>query len=361
MNRVAVLGCGRIAQHHCEAIKKNRKLELVAVCDINEETSEITGKKHSVGYYQNFSEMVRNVDFDTVAIITPSGAHFDHAYTILDGFGKNLIIEKPTLLKKSQFSELKGKANKLGKKVFPIFQNRKNLAVSRVARGIKDGELGQIQTVSVRVRWCRDLSYYNLAPWRGTFSMDGGALTNQGVHHLDLLRYLCGEPVRVSGHARTFGADIEVEDTFLGICEFENNKCLGSLEVTTAARPKDFCAEISILGSRGLAQIGGIAVNELQIYTPEPSSCRSHTEDFSDCVYGNGHQRLYSEIASDLNNSNVNSNYSISLDDAFKTISFLDACYRSIEENSMVDVQCDSESKNLGSYNQRLYDIYKLT
>ena len=79
MNRVAVLGCGRIAQHHCEAIKKNSSLELAAVCDINRKTSEITGKKHSVAYYQNFSEMVKNVDFDTVAIITPSGAHFDHA------------------------------------------------------------------------------------------------------------------------------------------------------------------------------------------------------------------------------------------------------------------------------------------
>ena len=361
MNRVAILGCGRIAQHHCEAIKQNSSLELVAVCDINKEIGEITGKKHSVAYYQNFSEMVKNIDFDTVAIITPSGAHFDHAYTILKDFEKNLIIEKPTLLRKSQFSKLKEKADSLGKRVFPIFQNRKNLAVSRVAKGIKNGELGEMQTVSVRVRWCRDISYYNLAPWRGTFSMDGGALTNQGVHHLDLLRYLCGEPVKVSGHSRTFGADIEVEDTFLGICEFQNNRCLGSLEVTTAARPKDFCAEISIIGSKGLAQIGGIAVNELQLYTPEPSSCKSHTEDFSDCVYGNGHQRLYSEIASNLKNDDTNSNYSISLDDAFKTISFLDACYRSIEENSVVEVHSESESKKLGIYNQRLHNIYKLT
>ena len=135
---------------------------------------------------------------------------------------------------------------------------------------------------------------------------------------------------------------------------------LGNIEVTTAARPKDFCAEISILGSRGLAQIGGIAVNELQIYTPEPSSCRTHTEDFSDCVYGNGHKRLYSEIASNLNDE-TKSGYSISLDDAFKTISFLDACYRSIEAKSVVEVHCESESKKLGSYDERLHNIYKLT
>ena len=122
------------------------------------------------------------------------------------------------------------------------------------------------------------------------------------------------------------------------------HKCLGSLEVT-AARSRDFCAEISILGSRGLAQIGGIAVNELQIYLTHPRV--NPAQRIFLIVFMEWASTALLEIASDLDNSNEGYNYSISLEDAFKTISFLDACYRSIEENSMVKVQCDNESKKL--------------
>jgi len=359
---IAVLGCGRIAQHHCDSIQTNKELSLVAVCDLKPELSRVTGEKYNVPWYANFSEMAKSVNFDTVAVITPSGAHFDHAHTILNDFGKNLIIEKPTFLRKSDFSKLVKSAASLDKNIFPIFQNRKNRAVERVAKGIKEGELGFLQSISVRVRWCREISYYNLAPWRGTFSMDGGALTNQGVHHLDLIRYLFGEPSTVYGQARTFGANIEVEDTFLGVCEFVDGECLASIEITTAARPRDFCAEISILGSKGVAQIGGIAVNELQIYTPDPASCKSFSEDFSECVYGNGHVELYSEIASHETKKLKNKiGYSISMDDAYRTISFLDACYRAIEQKRTVLVKTADESLKLGHENEFLSGLYKLT
>ena len=114
--------------------------------------------------------------------------------------------------------------------------------------------------------------------------MDGGALSNQGVHHLDLVRYLLGELTTIFGRAKTYGSKLKSRTLYRSFSGLKNN-CLGSIEVTTAARPQDFCAEISILGSQGLAQIGGIAVNELQIYTPNPSSCGVYSEDFSACIW----------------------------------------------------------------------------
>ena len=360
MIKIAILGCGRIAQHHCEAINATEGLFLAAVCDQIKEISEKTGEKYSVPSFTKFSEMANEVDFDTVAIITPSGIHYDHAAVILKEYSKNIIIEKPTVLKKSQFKHLSNIAKRLNKRIFPIFQNRKNLAVQRVLQGIREAELGALHSISVRVRWCRENSYYNLAKWRGTFAMDGGALTNQGVHHLDLLRLFFGEPKNVFGRARTFGSEIEVEDTFIGLCEFSDNK-IGSIEVTTAARPKDFCAEISIVGSNGLAQIGGIAVNELQVYTPAPSDCEKFSEDFSGNIYGKGHASLYSEIEASLNIVDKKSEFSIAMDDAFGTISFLDSCYRAIESNIMVPVFSEDESVNLGKMNKELSKFYELT
>ena len=46
---------------------------------------------------------------------------------------------------------------------------------------------------TVRVRWCRPQSYYDADAWRGTWAMDGGVLTNQASHHVDLLEWMLGD------------------------------------------------------------------------------------------------------------------------------------------------------------------------
>ena len=130
-------------------------------------------------------------------------------------------------------------ADEANLEIFPVFQNRYNKAVRRVKQAIAAGELGDIRIVSVRVRWCRPQRYYDMAPWRGTFSHDGGALTNQSIHHVDLIRYLGGEVARVNATMRTLGADIEVEDTVTATIQFDG-AAIGTVEATTAARPDDF-------------------------------------------------------------------------------------------------------------------------
>ena len=120
--------------------------------------------------------------------------------------------------------------------------------------------------MNIQVRWHRPKRYYELAKWRGTYSHDGGALTNQGIHHIDLMRYFGGEIKRVNCQMCTYNIDIEVENAAVSTFIFESG-ALGSMEITTAAYPDDFEASISIVGSKGLAKIGGLAVNELQIFT----------------------------------------------------------------------------------------------
>ena len=194
-----------------------------------------------------------------------------------------------------------------------------------------------------------------MAPWRGTLSHDGGALTNQGIHHVDLLRYLGGEVNQVNATMRTLGADIEVEDTIVSSFSYENN-AVGSLEVTTSARPDDFEASISIVGSKGLAQIGGIAVNELQIFTPRPEDCEEYSEDFSDCVYGDGHKLLYEDIYSSISNGSL---YSVSQQDCLKSIQLLHAFYRSDEKSNWQEVDEEGESVRLGQENNEISNLYR--
>ena len=353
---IAVIGCGRIAGHNCRAIDITEGLKLVAVCDLDELKVNAYSEEFKVPGFTNYHKMFKKIqNIDIVAIITPSGMHFEHSIEILKRYQKHIIVEKPTFMKPSQLIEAYRVADSFGLKIFPIFQNRNNLAVQRVKSAIEQGELGEIQILGVRVRWCRPQSYYDLAPWRGTFSHDGGAITNQGIHHVDLLRYFGGEVKAVNATMRTLGSNIEVEDTVVSSFYYENNS-VGSLEVTTAARPLDFEASLSVVGSKGLAQIGGIAVNELQIFSPSPSECEKHSEDFSDCVYGNGHQILYKDIYSNMNKGVP---YSVSFNDCLGSIKLLNAFYQSDEISNWKIVDEPGESSRLGRIGESISELYR--
>ncbi len=354
---VGLIGCGRIAGHHARAVQQTEGLRLVAACDLNIEPAAHYGEEFGISSYTNYREMlIAHPEIRVVAVMTPSGMHYEHASELIDEFGVNVILEKPTVLRPSQLGELYGKAAARGVTVFPVFQNRHNKAVQRVKRGIVDGELGDLRICSVRVRWNRPQRYYDLAPWRGTFAMDGGALTNQGIHHIDLMRYLGGEVRRVSANLATLRASIEVEDTATATVEFMSG-ALGTLEITTAAEPIDYEASVSVVCSQGLAQIGGVAVNELQIYSPDPKACAENSEDFSASVYGNGHGKIYVQI-SDCLSTGVP--FAMDRSDVTSSINLLNAFYVSDEQQQWVSAQTGLESERLGRPDDALADLYRL-
>ena len=359
--QVALIGCGRIAGHHGRAIGQVDGVETAAVCDLEIAKAEAYGKEFGVPAYRNYHEMLAALpDIDVAAVITPSGMHFEHAIEMLTNYGKHVIIEKPTFIRPSQLVDAYEAAAKAGRKVFPVFQNRQNKAVQRVKQALEAGELGSVRIVAVRVRWCRPQRYYDLAPWRGTFSHDGGVLTNQSIHHVDLIRYLGGEVQRVNAVMRTLGADIEVEDTCVANLTFRGD-AVGVVEATTAARPDDFEASISIVGSKGLAQIGGIAVNELQVFTPDPDACAENSEDFQGikghgAVYGFGHTDMYRDIVAFFKDSTP---YPVSREDCLGTLRLLHAFYLSDEAGGWVDVDSEDESERLGRADDAISDLYR--
>lgn len=354
--KIAVIGCGRVSGHHCRSIVETDGVELVAVCDLVIEKANIYQEQFGAKAYDNYHQMLlENPQIDTVAIITPSGMHYEHALDIIARYRKNIIVEKPTFMKPSQVREVYAKAAEAGVQVFAVFQNRHNSAVTRVLWGLAHGELGRLRSVSVRVRWCRPQRYYDLAPWRGTYAMDGGCLTNQGIHHIDLLRLMGGEVSRVCAVHKTLGADIEVEDTATAAIVFKNG-AIGALEVTTAARPIDYEASLSLVCENGLAQIGGIAVNELQIYTPDPDACVKNSEDFSGNVYGHGHVKIYEEIVAFFEKGQP---FPVTYEDTLATIQLLNSFYLADETQSWVSVASAGDSARLGQLDNDLAEMYR--
>ena len=362
MYKVGVVGCGRIIGHHNRSIESIDGLEIIAFSDLDIEKAKSYGEEFDAPYFSNYREMLESMpEIDIVVVATPSGMHYEHAMEFIEKYKKHVIIEKPTFMRLEDLNKAYDTAEDLGLNIFPIFQNRYNKAVKRVKKAIFDGELGEIRIMNVRLRWCRPQRYYDMAPWRGTFSQDGGALTNQGIHHIDLLRFLGGEVSKVNAVMRTLGAEIEVEDCVVSTFCYDSN-AIGSLEITTAARPDDFEASLSIVGSSGLAQLGGIAVNELQVFSPDPDECHNYSDDFSDLpkegrCYGRGHKETYKDIANFLFNSIP---YPISRNDCLNTIKLLNSFYKSDETNGWINIDNKVQSNRLGRPNESLSKLYRI-
>ena len=358
---IALIGCGRVAGHHCRSIENSPGVNLTAVCDLIEDNAKNYGDEFSVPYFTNYHQMlIHHPEINIVSIITPSGMHFEHTSEIIEQYEKNVIVEKPTFMRPEQAEAAFKLADAKNVEIFPVFQNRYNKAVRRVWKALNNGELGDIRIVSVRVRWCRPQRYYDMADWRGTFSHDGGALTNQCIHHVDLLRHLGGEVKKVNASMRTLGADIEVEDTVVATLDY-GSETVGVLEGTTAARPDDFEASLSIVGSKGLAQIGGVAVNELQIFTPEPTECAANSEDFigikgHGAVYGYGHSDMYADIVKHFSSE---APYPVDREDCLNTLKLLHAFYRSDEVGDWVEIKNAEQSARLGKPNETISDLYR--
>jgi len=359
---IGIIGCGRISGWHCRSISSNPNINLVAVCDLDIEKANTYAKEYNAKAYASYREMLEsNPEINLVSIITPSGMHYEHAAEIIKDFKKNIVVEKPTFMKPSQVIDAYELAKKNNLQIFPVFQNRYNLAVQRVKKAIDNKELGEIRIISVRVRWCRPQKYYDMSDWRGTYSHDGGALTNQGIHHLDLLRYLGGEIESVNSSMSTLGVEIPVEDTVVGIFKYKDGS-IGNLEVTTAARPDDFEASISIVGSKGLAKLGGVAVNMLETFTPSPEECNNFSDDFSTLpdrgkVYGTGHIEFYNDIEKYFNN---NIPFPVNESDCLSSIKLLHAFYCSSEKENWVKIKDSLESKRLGEKNEEISNLYRI-
>jgi predicted dehydrogenase len=262
--KFALIGCSGIARKHAENLVKLEGAKLAAVCDLDEERARALGEKYGAPHYVSYETMLAEQDIDVINILTPSG---DHARRILDlvRFQKHIVVEKPLALRLEDADQVIRACDLAGIKLFVVKQNRYNLAAQALRRALDQGRFGKLVMGSVSVRWCRRQEYYDQAAWRGTWAMDGGVLTNQASHHLDMLEWMMGDVGSVIAMTETQLVDIEAEDTAVAILRFHNG-ALGTVEATTATRPKDLEGNLTIMGEKGCVEIGGFAMDKLRTW-----------------------------------------------------------------------------------------------
>jgi predicted dehydrogenase len=354
MNNIkfALIGCGRIARKHAELLgnKQITGAALSAVCDIDKEKAETYGKKFNVPAYTDYNSMLKDLDnkIDAVSILTPSGLHAKHCIDI-SKFSKHIIVEKPMALTLEDADKMITECDKNNCKLFIVKQNRFNLPVQKLRQALDADRFGKLVLGTVRVRWSRDQNYYDMDEWRGTWALDGGVLSNQASHHIDLLEWMMGEPVSVFAKSITALVDIEVEDTAVVTLKFKNG-ALGIIEATTAVRPKDLEGSVSILGEKGSVEIGGFAVNEMKTwnFSNEKDDDKNVLSEYSvnpPNVYGFGHKAYYEHVIDCINNNTAQLVDGL---EGRKSLELIMAIYESIETGKEVFLKFNPEKCKLG-------------
>lgn len=301
--RYALIGCGRISPNHIMAAKNNN-LDFVAMCDIDPKMMKDKTEKFgldSVHQYTDYQEMLEKEKPELVAIATWSGEHARIALDCLDA-GCNVIVEKPIALSLADADRIIAKANEKNLKVCANHQNRFNKSIQKIRTALEAGRFGKMFYGTATIRWNRNQDYYKQAPWRGTWEEDGGALMNQCIHNIDLLRWMMGDEVdTVYGMTdRLSHPYIDCEDLGIAVIKFRNGS-YGIIEGTTDIYPKNLEETLYLFGEKGTVKAGGQSDNKIEVWRFEDKSenpeevIRQFSENPPN-VYGFGHTPLYADV-----------------------------------------------------------------
>jgi UDP-N-acetyl-2-amino-2-deoxyglucuronate dehydrogenase len=303
--KYALIGCGRIATNHIKAVLNNN-LELVALCDVVYENMDSLLAKHdmqgnsNIKKYLDYKQMIEENDIELAAIATESGIHAEIARYCIEK-GVHVIIEKPMAMSIEDADEIIRLSDEKNVKVSACHQNRFNVAVQEMRKAVENGRFGKLSHGSIHVRWNRNKDYYTQAPWRGTWAQDGGALMNQCIHGIDLLRWMMGDEIEeVYGVTRQQTHDyLEAEDIGMAVIKFKNG-AVATVEGTTNVYPQNLEETLYLFGEKGTVKIGGKSTNNIDVWnfadeTEEDKGNKGLEEEVSN-VYGNGHTSLYADV-----------------------------------------------------------------
>lgn len=348
--RIALLGCGRVAQRYRELLAGAlaAEAELVAVCDRRPERMAPFAAQFGCAAVSEMAGLAGQAP-DLVCVLTESGNHAGHAIALLEA-GLSVLVEKPVCLRPDDAARMAQAAARAGGLLGVVKQNRFNAPLRFLRAAIDGGRFGRTVLGSVRVHWCRRQPYYEDG-WHGTWRLDGGVLAQQAIHHLDALQWLMGPVAAVCAHGAARVNRLEAEDTAVAVLRFASG-AMGTIEATTAARPQDHEAALTIVGEGAYARVGGVGLNRLEAWEPasretsDDAACAVHSELVRD-GYGNGHLGCLRAMLAAVRARDP-ALVPVSVAEAAKSLQLLHALYASMERGTWVTLAERAHSARLG-------------
>ncbi len=189
--KAGVIGTGFIGQVHIETIRRLGNAQVVALTDkvSPKETAEKLNIPH---WFTDYKEMIDTMDLDIIHICTPNNTHFEIAMYALE-HGVNVLCEKPMTTSVDDAKKLVQKAEETGLVAAINFHNRFYPMTNHLMHVIKDGELGDIFSISGS--YCQDWLLYDTDySWRleTAESGDTRVIADIGSHWMDLAEFVTG-------------------------------------------------------------------------------------------------------------------------------------------------------------------------
>ncbi|MCF7928129.1 MAG: Gfo/Idh/MocA family oxidoreductase [Spirochaetales bacterium] len=285
--KAGIIGCGRIARRHIEAIQKTKGIELTAVCDSDNVRANELADEFGVQAVESIEDLR---EIDVLAVTTPSGLHPEHVVqaTRVDGVS-TILCEKPVSLTVRETVKMYKAAQERGISLLPVYQNRYNPLIDYLHNILDQGRLGKIYQFAINVFWNRNDEYFQIG-WHGTLDIDGGVLFTQASHYVDMLLYFFG-PIReakgLSGDLR----NLEVHDSVSAVCKFESGT-VGSLNATVSTYRKNYATELVIIAEKGTIRASGQNLSQFDFFDVE--GIEPPDIDFTaDNAHKRGHEELY--------------------------------------------------------------------
>lgn len=270
--RFGIVGAGVIGAVHAELISSMAgEAELAVIADIEQDRAAQLAGEHHCAAASTVEDVLARSDVDAVSVCVPSGLHAEIAVPALEA-GRDVIIEKPIDVTLAAADRILEAQRRSGRTVTTISQRRFQPAFRAVQEAVTSGHLGRLAWGMAESTFWRSQEYYDSGGWRGTWALDGGgALMNQGIHALDLLVWMMGEPVEATATTATLAHDrIEVEDTLSATLRFAGG-ALGTVTATTAAYPGR-SVRLTVAGDAGTAIVDSDHLTYLQTKSAESAA-----------------------------------------------------------------------------------------
>jgi len=230
--RFVIVGAGGISDAHIRAIGNLEDVEVAgAVSGSGRRPRTLPG---GIGVYSSLGAV--DVPFDGVILATPNGAHHCGAVEAA-ALGKHVLSEKVLDITVENMDRMIQACEDAGVQLGVVYQRRlspDNVALKKL---LDDGALGRLYAAGMDVKFYRDQAYYDSAPYRGGWAVDGGGpFIQQAAHNADLLCWFFGMPDKVLGMCARFAHDIEAEDHGVALLHYPQG-LIATFCASTVCRP----------------------------------------------------------------------------------------------------------------------------
>lgn len=259
----AVVGAGLVGPSHAAAAAQAPGGRLVAVCDRLPERARALAGQYGADWYTELDPVLERRDVHVVCICLPTRLHLEVGERAAAA-GKHLVVEKPLELSLDRADRLLAAARRYGVQVAAIFNRRFIPALQATRRAVEEGRLGRLLVADMYYKSYRSQEYYDESGWRGTWAQEGGAaLINQGIHGIDLLRWIAGPVARVFAYCDHLRRRIEADDTTVGVMRYENG-AVGVVQAMTSIQPA-LPDRLEYHGADGTIQLSGYRIARWEV------------------------------------------------------------------------------------------------